>query len=113
MGKILEKNVLEQVNTFIKNNSIFDTFQSGFKAHHSTEIAFVKVMNNIEINTNKGLVLVLLDLSVAFDPVDNEILVHRLENLDGLSGMVLSWFRSYLMGSFLSPWVTTPQRKQT
>ncbi len=42
--------------------------------------------------------LVLLDLRAAFDTVNHNILLERLENWVGLSGMVLKWFRLYLEG---------------
>ena len=41
-------------------------------------------------------VLVLLDLSAAFDTTDHEILLHRLHNVFGFGNIVLSWFQLYL-----------------
>ncbi len=60
----------------------------------------IPIINDICCNNDSGKisVLVLLDLSAAFDTVDHNILLQRLENWVWLSGMVHKWFRSYLEG---------------
>ena len=100
IGKIIEKVVFNQLNKYLNSNGYLDNFQSGFRLHHSTETALIKIINDIRLNSDSGKisVLVLLDLSAAFDTVDHNILLERLENWVGLSGMVLKWFRSYLEG---------------
>ncbi|KAF7654717.1 hypothetical protein LDENG_00065970 [Lucifuga dentata] len=96
LSKIIEKAVFQQLNNFLALNNCFDVFQSGFRAHHSTETALV-VLNDIHLNTDRGRisVLVLLDLSAAFDTVDHNILLDQLKNWMGLFSTVLNWFESY------------------
>ncbi len=100
LSKILEKVVSQQLVSHIDKHSLSARFQSGFKRHHSTETALLKVTNDILRESDKGKVtaLVLLDLSAAFDTVDHDILLSRLETDVGVSGVALSWFRSYLSG---------------
>ncbi|MDF4350591.1 reverse transcriptase family protein, partial [Vibrio parahaemolyticus] len=102
MSKILEKVVADQLCDFLHDNNLFEEFQSGFRVHHSTETALVKITNDLLIASDKGLVsvLVLLDLSAAFDTIDHQILLQRLDHLIGLKGSALSWFKSYLSDRF-------------
>ncbi|KAJ8245152.1 hypothetical protein GJAV_G00274640, partial [Gymnothorax javanicus] len=98
LSKILEKCVAQQLTFFLQVNKVHERFQSGFRKHHSTETALTVVMNDLLLSMDCGRisVVVLLDLSAAFDTIDHHILLHRLENLVGISGLALSWFKSYL-----------------
>ena len=64
----------------------------------STETALVKIVNDILLDMNRRHVslLVLLDLSAAFDTVDHTILLRRLETSFGVTGDALKWIVSYL-----------------
>ncbi len=100
IGKIIERVVFNQLNKCLNSTGFLDNFQSGFRVHDNTETVLIKIINDIPLNSDSGKisVLVLLDLSAAFDTFDHNILLQRLENWVRLFGMVHKWFRSYLEG---------------
>jgi hypothetical protein len=77
---------------------IYPILQSAYRTGHSTETALLKVHNDIMCSMDQQRVslLVLLDLSAAFDTVDHQVLLRRLEVSFGITGTALKWFKSYL-----------------
>ena len=76
------------------------TSSLGFKTQHSMESVLLSVFSDILLAVDSGdyVILDLLDLTVAFDTVDHNILVSQLQHLVGICGSTLDWFRSYLAG---------------
>ena len=87
MSKLIERMVCRQITSFLEGNGLLPKHQSGFRARNSTETAVLKVMSDILAADDDGKVtlLGLLDMSAAFDTVDHQILLHRLEILFGLT----------------------------
>ncbi len=90
MSKMLknEKVVSAQLCSFLLKNDIYEEFQSGFRPRHSIETALVKITNDLLLVSDQGCIslLVLLDLSAAFDTIDHDILIDRLQNYTGIQG---------------------------
>ena len=98
ISKTIEKCVAKQLIQHLDINDLGETYQSAYKRNHSTETTLIRVDNDIAmaIDKHNSVILVLLDLSAAFDTVDHGILLSRLSNRFGITGTVLEWFRSYL-----------------
>ena len=92
--------VCKQLTAFLEEHSLLPEHQSGFRARHSTETALLKVFSDIMSAADRGEVtlLGLLDMSAAFDTVDHDILLHRLEESFGFAGSILNWLCSFLRG---------------
>ncbi len=106
VAKTLKRVVFNQLSLFLSQNNKLDAKQSGFKSGHSTETALLSVTEALRIAKadSKSSVLILLDLSAAFDTVNHQILLSTLSSL-GITGIPLRWFESYLTGrSFRVAW---------
>ena len=98
VSKTIEKCVAKKLIQYLDINDLGETYQSAYKRNHSTETALIRVHNDIAmaIDQHNSVILVLLDLSTAYDTVDHGILLSRLSNRFGITGTVLEWFRSSL-----------------
>ena len=98
-SKICERIVFNQLSNYLEEHNRLTSHQSGNKCKHSTESVHLLVTDHIlnAIDEKKVTILVLLDLSKAFDSIDHDRLLHKLQNC-GISSNTLEWFRSYLTG---------------
>uniref|UniRef100_A0A8C5BQM8 Reverse transcriptase domain-containing protein n=1 Tax=Gadus morhua TaxID=8049 RepID=A0A8C5BQM8_GADMO len=99
ISKTIERVVAAQLQSHLDTNNLHEPFQSGFRPKHSTETALVKITNDLFLAANSGLltILILLDLSAAFNTISHPLLLDRLAGI-GITGAELSWFTSYLTG---------------
>jgi hypothetical protein len=98
ISKLLERIINIRITGHIESFPKFTPFQSAYRKFHSTETALLRIENDLllAIDKQKVTALVLLDLSAAFDTVDHEILLHRLQFWFGISGNALKLLSSYL-----------------
>ena len=98
LSKVIERVVAKRIRDHMDLNNLHELLQSAYKKFHSCETALLKVKDDIlrAIDDKKCVLLVLLDLSAAFDTVDHQKLIEILAEKFGLAGTALKWFRDYL-----------------
>ena len=72
LSKLIERIACTQLIDHLKHNKLYETYQSAYRDLHSTETALLQVQNYIleAVDSKGGAILVLLDLSAAFDTID-------------------------------------------
>ena len=86
----------DQTQAFLDKNKILNRFQSGFRKHFSTDLCLSYLNNKIATDFESVLYtgMILIDLLKAFDTINQEILINKIEFL-GFSKDVVFWFKSY------------------
>jgi hypothetical protein len=95
--KIFEKIVFDQLNQYLITNQILTPNQSGFRKGFFTCSSLLRTTNEWLVNMDEGLIngVVFLHLKKAFDTVDHDIMIKKLE-FYGIKNTALRWFTSYL-----------------
>jgi len=96
-SKIFEKIVYYQLYSFLERHNILTNCQYGFRNRKSTTQALLNQCQYLysKIDNDEYVISLFLDFRKAFDCVDHEILMGKLERY-GIRGITLRWFKSYL-----------------
>ena len=96
-SKIFEKVVFNRLLLYLDSKNILSKNQYGFRKHHSTYMSLIDMYDRISgaVDKNEFSIGIFIDLSKAFDTLDHNILLRKLEHY-GIHGVALDWFRSYL-----------------
>ena len=84
---------------FLHENNVIYSRQGGFRRKRSTETALIKIIDDLLFNldTNKVSDMVLINYRKAFDMVNHDFLLKKLEAY-GIIDKELKWCHSYLSG---------------
>ena len=97
-GKLMEHIVADQIISHLNQHNLMEEKQSAYRKFHSTETALLKVKTDIikAMDNQEITCLILLNLLAAFNTVDHNILLNRLETTFRIKDTALKWIASFL-----------------
>ena len=101
ISKIFERVLHDQLYQYFLDNNLMAEEQYGFRKQHSTELATVKLIDNIisEMDMHKTPIAIFIDLSKAFDTLHINTLLEKLK-FYGIKGCALTLFRNYFSNRY-------------
>ena len=104
ISKNFERAMFTQLYSYLNANNLLSEQQYGFRSQHSTELACIKLVDYIttemdNIKKIKSSTAIFLDLSKAFETLNFNILLNKLQYY-GIHGISLSLIRSYFTNRF-------------
>lgn len=95
--RVFESLMTKRLTHFMEINNLFSEDQHGFRKHHNTTDGLLKLIEYIKSEWKKGNVvsILTLDLSGAYDNVDHEILIKKMQQL-GIPNYIIQWTKSFI-----------------
>ena len=96
-GKLLERYIHSKFVPFLEDNKLLYNNQGGFRKNKSTTLTVFHLVNEIALakNNDKFSLAVYLDLAKAFDTINHNLLLQKLDKI-GIRGMCWKWLLSYM-----------------
>eukprot|EP00666_Eupelagonemidae_sp_cell4sb_P017982 gene17982-biopygen3469 len=102
IARLVERIIAEQLKEHIRRNSILPKIQRGFRAGHSTESALIQLVDSVASAMDDGetVIVASLDAAGAFDTLDRDVIMMKLEGVCGIRGEAAEWIKRYLQDRY-------------